>query len=205
MQTLWPIAPVSIAIIPDVESTRALAMNVGGTLRGPFSWRLIQASIISSWPPAPEPKTTPTSSRFSSVISKPESASACFAARHAEMHRALAAADGLRVHPLGRVEVADLAGGLRLVARDVELRDLGEAGLAADQVVPRGRDVVADRADDAQAGDDDAAVVIGFAHARVIPLEGAQAGGGRGEGHGEPIGGGGVVERRSPRRPGRSA
>ena len=80
MQTLWPIAPVSIAIIPDVESTRALAMNVGATLRGPFSWSPIQASIISSWPPAPEPNTTPTSSRFSSVISKPESASACFAA-----------------------------------------------------------------------------------------------------------------------------
>ena len=31
MQTLWPIAPVSIASIPDAESTRALAMNVGGT------------------------------------------------------------------------------------------------------------------------------------------------------------------------------
>ena len=77
---LWPIAPVSIAIIPDVESTRALAMNVGWTRFGPFSSRVVKLSIISCWPPAPEPKTTPTSVRFSSSISKPESASACFAA-----------------------------------------------------------------------------------------------------------------------------
>ncbi len=80
MQTLWPIAPVSIAIIPEAESTSALAMNVGGTLRGPFSWSAIHASIISCWPPAPEPKTTPTSSRLASVISNPESISACLAA-----------------------------------------------------------------------------------------------------------------------------
>src|SRR4029079_17196943 len=71
-----------------------------------------------------------------------------------------------RVHPLRRVEVADLASGLRLVARDVELRDLAEAGPAFDEVAPRGLHVVADRADHAEAGDDDAAVVIGFAHAR---------------------------------------
>ena len=80
MQTLWPIAPVSIAIIPEEESTRALAMNVGLTRFGPFSWSVAKFSIISCWPPAPEPKTTPTSVRFASVISKPESASACFAA-----------------------------------------------------------------------------------------------------------------------------
>jgi len=40
MQMLWPIAPVSIAIIPDVESTRALAMNVGATRLGPLSCRV---------------------------------------------------------------------------------------------------------------------------------------------------------------------
>ncbi len=38
MQTLWPIAPVSMAIIPDVLSTSAFAMNVGATVRGPRSW-----------------------------------------------------------------------------------------------------------------------------------------------------------------------
>ncbi len=36
-QMLWPMAPVSIAIIPEVESTRPLAMNVGATRFGPFS------------------------------------------------------------------------------------------------------------------------------------------------------------------------
>ena len=80
MHTLWPIAPVSMAIIPDVESTRPLAMNVGGTARGPRSWRTRHASIMSCWPPAPEPNTTPTSSRFESSIVKPESSTACLAA-----------------------------------------------------------------------------------------------------------------------------
>ena len=40
MQTLWPMAPVSTAIIPDGESTRALAMNVGATVRA-ASWRAV--------------------------------------------------------------------------------------------------------------------------------------------------------------------
>ena len=35
--TLWPIAPVSMAIIPEQLSTSALAMNVGATVRGPRS------------------------------------------------------------------------------------------------------------------------------------------------------------------------
>ena len=39
MHTLWPMAPVSMAIIPEQLSTRALAMNVGATVRGPRSWR----------------------------------------------------------------------------------------------------------------------------------------------------------------------
>jgi hypothetical protein len=73
-------APVSIAIIPDVLSTRPFAMNVGATRLGPFSSRTFQLSIISVWPPAPEPNTTPMSSRFSSVISRPASATACLAA-----------------------------------------------------------------------------------------------------------------------------
>ena len=41
MQTLWPMAPVSMAIIPEQLSTRAFAMNVGATVRGPRSWRLM--------------------------------------------------------------------------------------------------------------------------------------------------------------------
>ncbi len=79
-QMLWPMAPVSIAIIPDVLSTRPFAMNVGATRLGPFWSSTCQLSIISDWPPAPEPNTTPMSSRFSSVISRPASATACLAA-----------------------------------------------------------------------------------------------------------------------------
>jgi hypothetical protein len=78
-------------------------MNVGGTLRGPFSWRLIQASIISCWPPAPEPNTTPTSSRLASVISNPESATACLPAATPN-HIALS----LRRTALGSIQSAAL-------------------------------------------------------------------------------------------------
>ena len=106
---LWPMAPVSIAIIPDVESTRPFAMNVGATRPGPLSWRTCQLSIISCWPPAPEPNTTPMSSRLASVISRPESATACLAAATPYHMAGSLPADGLVVHPLGRVEVAHLA------------------------------------------------------------------------------------------------
>ena len=34
---LWPIAPVSMAIIPEQLSISALAMKVGATVRGPRS------------------------------------------------------------------------------------------------------------------------------------------------------------------------
>ena len=37
-QMLWPMAPVSMAIMPEQLSTRALAMNVGATVRLPRSW-----------------------------------------------------------------------------------------------------------------------------------------------------------------------
>ena len=77
---LWPRAPVSIAIIPEVLSTKPCAIKVGATLRGPFSFHAIWFSMKSPCPPAPDPKTTPISSRFASVISSPESLSACFAA-----------------------------------------------------------------------------------------------------------------------------
>ena len=119
-------------------------------------------SIISCWPPAPEPKITPTSVRFSSVSSKPESASACFAGGDAEVQARLAAASGLGVHPVRRVEVLDLAGELRLVGRRVEIGDGPEPGHAVDEVGPGGGLVVADGADDTETGDDDAAVVVGI-------------------------------------------
>ena len=77
---LCPTAPDSIAIIPEVLSTRPWAMKVGATERGPFSFQAIWFSMKSPCPPAPEPKTTPTSSRFASVISSPESRRAAFAA-----------------------------------------------------------------------------------------------------------------------------
>ena len=77
---------------------------------GPSRGASSQSSIISVWPPAPEPKTTPTSSRFSSVISKPGVGDRLLRRRHAVVHARLAAPNRLGVHPRGGVEVADLAG-----------------------------------------------------------------------------------------------
>ena len=100
---------------------------------------------MSVWPPAPEPKTTPTSVRFSSVSSKPESASACLAAATPKCMLGFAAPGGLGVHPVGGVEVVDLAAELGLVRRRVETGDRTEAGDAVDEVAPGGADIVPDR------------------------------------------------------------
>src|SRR2546427_510769 len=62
------------------------------------------------------------------------------------MQRRLAATCSLGVHPVGRHEVLDLAGGLLLVAAHVELGDLTEAGTAVHEVVPGRPLVVADGA-----------------------------------------------------------
>src|SRR6185436_9708058 len=137
MAMLWPMAPVSIAIIPDGLSTSAFAMNVGATVRGPRFSSEVKLSIIICCPPAPEPKMTPTSVRFSSVSSKPESASACFAA----------------ATPKCMLDSR----------RRVEARDWAEPGHAVDEVRPDGLLVVPDGADHAEAGDGHSAVVIGLA------------------------------------------
>src|SRR5439155_2120652 len=63
------------------------------------------------------------------------------------------------------VVVLDLAGDLRLVWRRIEARDATDAAAPRDEAVPRGCDVVAERCDGAQAGDDDAS-----AHAVAVPF-----------------------------------
>ena len=90
-------------------------MNVGATVRGPRSWSEAKLSIISVWPPAPEPKMTPTSVRFSSVSSKPGVGERLLRRRDPEVQAGLAPSGGLGVHPVGRVEGADLTGELGLV------------------------------------------------------------------------------------------
>ena len=55
------------------------------------------------------------------------------------------------------VEALDLAGEAAGEGRGVELGDVGDAGAAREQVLPAFGDAVADRADQAEAGDDDTA------------------------------------------------
>src|SRR4029450_1911367 len=74
-----PRMPVSMAIWPEAVSGSMLAMKKGLTVRAPFVSQASLLSMMSCGPPPPEPKMTPISSRFSSVISSPESASACLA------------------------------------------------------------------------------------------------------------------------------
>ena len=100
MQTLWPIAPVSIASIPDVESTRAFAMNVGGTP---------PRALLLERDPGVEHQMLPAGAR---AVHDPDVLAVgigdleagvgdgLLARGHAEPHRGLAAADRLRVHPL---------------------------------------------------------------------------------------------------------
>ncbi len=120
-------------------------------------------SIIIDCPPAPDPKTTPTSVRFSSVISKPESARACLAAATPKCML-----DSLRRTALGsihsvalksRTSPASLAS-YGVVSNLVIWSRPERPWTRFDQAVG---DVVADRADDTEAGDDDAAVVVGSA------------------------------------------
>ncbi len=80
MHMFEPRMPVSMAIWPDAVSGSMLAMKKGLTVRAPLVSQASLASMSRYGPPPPEPKMTPMSSRFSSVISRPESASACLAA-----------------------------------------------------------------------------------------------------------------------------
>ncbi len=128
MHRLCPIAPVSMAIIPEVESGRALAMNVGATVRGPRSRRASTFSIISDWPPAPVPKIDPDLLAVRVADLEARVGQGLLGGRDAVVDRGLAAAGGLRVHPVGGHEVVDLAGVMLGVARRVEPGDLADPG-----------------------------------------------------------------------------
>ena len=164
MQMLWPMAPVSMAIIPEVESTRPLAMNVGGTARGPRSWSVapgLDHELLAAGAGA-EDDADLLAVRV--VDLEARVGDRLLGGRHAVLEADLGPPDRLGVEPRERVEVVDLAGRLGLVSAHVEAGDLAEAAPAVDEVVPGGPLVVADRADDAEAGDGDAAVVVGSAH-----------------------------------------
>ena len=171
MHRLWPMAPVSMAIIPEVESTSPFAMKVGRDPRpDPCPGGCASCRSSAAGHRRRSRTRRPTSSRFSSVISKPASASACFAAE-TPYHMA----DSLRRTALGSIQrdgskPCTSPDALLGVGRRIELGHHAQAGDAVEQVPPGGVLVVADGADDAESGDDDAAGVIGLAHG--VPLEG---------------------------------
>jgi len=169
MQTLWPIAPVSMAIMPDVESTRALAMNVGGTRSWPRSFEDREAVDHQELAAGARPEDDADVGPVRVVDLVAGVGDRLLRRGDAEMHLVLAAANRLVLHPRGRVEVADLAGDVMVIRRGIEARDLAEAGDAVEEVPPGSVLVVADGADDAEAGDDDATGVIGAAHGMETP------------------------------------
>src|SRR4029079_19680868 len=73
-----------------------------------------------------------------------------------ELDVAVGPADLLAVEDLARVEVADLAGDLAVDPHRVERLDHPDRGKTATQARPRGRDVLAERGDQAHAGHDHA-------------------------------------------------
>jgi hypothetical protein len=106
-------APVSIAIMPEQLSTSALAMKVGATARLPRSCA------------GPEHHADLGAVLVGQLEARVSQRLLC--GRDAEMHARFAAADRLRIHPGLGVEVAHLAGKLRLIGRGVEIGDLIEA------------------------------------------------------------------------------
>ena len=161
---LWPIAPVSMAIIPEQLSVSALAMNVGATVRGPRSLASSHEVVEHQRLPAgARPEDDPDLGPVLVGDLEARIGQRLLRGGDAEVHARLAPPGGLRVHPVGRHEVVDLAAELGLVWRRVEPGDRPEAGHAVDEAGPGGRDVVADGADDAETGDDHTTVVVGLA------------------------------------------
>ena len=76
----------------------------------------------------------------------------------AVVHERVVAAGFLGGQVLADVEFLHLAGDVHRKVRRVEARDPGDAGTARDDVRPRRRQPDADRRDDSQPGNDDAAV-----------------------------------------------
>ena len=156
--------PVSMAIWPEAVSGSMLAMKKGLTDLGPFVLSVSTASAMRPGPPTPEPKTMPMSSELSPRDLEAAVGHRLLGAGDAEDDVLVGPSDGLEVHPVLRLEVVDLAG--RVAAGDlgVPAGDAFEAGVAVAQVRPGGVDVGADGADDAEAGDGDAAREVGAAH-----------------------------------------
>ena len=109
MHMLCPMAPVSIAIIPDVRSTSPLAMNVGATGSGPLSCRTIQLSSIRVCPPAPVPEDHADVLAVGIADLQAGVPDSLLGGGDAIPHCGLAAADGLGVHPRPGIEVTHLA------------------------------------------------------------------------------------------------
>jgi len=96
---------------------------------------------------------TPISSRLALVDDQTGVLECLPGGGYAKVHVAVGAPGGLEVHPLRRVEIVHLARDLGFVGRRIPARDAMQAGPARDKVVPDRVDVLADRADDAEAGD----------------------------------------------------
>src|SRR5690606_26077124 len=91
---------------------------------------------------------------------------------HAVMHEGVHLLDVLRRDPLGRVETLDLAGDAGREAGGVEVGDRADAGTAVDDPVPAAAQVVAERRQDAEAGDGDATFWHGWLHSGGLQCKG---------------------------------
>src|SRR5205807_4487859 len=83
--------------------------------------------------------------------------------RHDDLREAVHPPRLLPVDPVARVEILELAREVDGVVGVVETGDLTRAGFAREQVRPRRIDVVADRRDSAETGDDDPAPAVAVA------------------------------------------
>ncbi len=164
MHMLGPLAPSSMAIWPEAVSGSMLAMKKGLTDLGPLVSQ--GADGLGHERRAADAGAEDDADVLGvvGVDDEPGIGQRLLGRGHAEDDVLVGATDGLEVHPVLGLEVVDLTGCVAGGHLGIPARDALQAGVALDDVVPGGGDVTADGADDAEAGDGHASVVVRTAH-----------------------------------------
>ena len=160
MQKFGPCSPYSIEISPLAMLLISIGMVKGETRPGPLSTH-VAVLILERLQPADAAADDDAEALAIRLLDI--DAAVChrhLRGGHRELREAVGAPDVLRViEEILRLEIAHLAGEPAVVAGGVERIEQADAADAVLQVLPEGREVVADGRDDAKPGDDNSAIV----------------------------------------------